>query len=75
MEQWEIQRSAGKCAGTGKILEPGEEYYAALVDKKTNFERCDYSRQYWQEKKPEVFFGHHSSPLSAGGDIFGKQPL
>ena len=55
MEQWEIQRSTGKCAGSGKNLEPGEEYYAALIDKKDGFERCDYSCEYWQEHKPEVY--------------------
>jgi len=55
MEQWEIQRSNGRCTGTGRMLQPGEEYYAALVDKKTSFERCDYCLEYWQEKKPQVF--------------------
>jgi len=55
MEQWQIQRSNGKCAGTGRTLQPEEEYYAALVDKKNCFERCDYSLDYWQENKPQVF--------------------
>ncbi|MBN1844288.1 MAG: hypothetical protein JW810_01310 [Sedimentisphaerales bacterium] len=55
IEQWEVQRSEGLCAGTGRKLEPGEEYYAALIDKKTHFERRDYCRQYWQDQKPEVY--------------------
>lgn len=55
MEQWEVQRSAGRCAGTDRELTPGEEYYAALVDKETCFERCDYSCEYWEEHRPEVF--------------------
>ena len=55
MEQWEVQRSGGQCAGTGKELAPGEEYYAALIDKGTAFERHDYSCEYWDEQGPEVF--------------------
>jgi len=55
MEQWEVKRSEGICGGTGRPLEPGEEYYAALIDKSSYFERCDYSLDYWQEKKPDVF--------------------
>ena len=55
VEQWEIQRSEGRCAGTERILEPGEEYYAALVDLKDRFERRDFSCRYWEENKPEVY--------------------
>ncbi|MFC1783252.1 hypothetical protein ACFL02_06660 [Planctomycetota bacterium] len=55
MEQWEVQRSEGRCIGTGRQLEPGEEYYAALIDKSSFFERYDYSMEFWQENKPEVF--------------------
>ena len=55
MEQWQVQRSNGICAGTGKELKPGEEFYAALIDKKTGFERLDYSCEYWQENQPEVY--------------------
>jgi len=55
MEQWEVQRSDGQCKGTGKKMEPGEEYYAALVDNVSSFERYDYCLEYWQEQQPEVF--------------------
>ena len=55
IQKWDIQAAAGQCAGTGRKLEPGEEYYAALVDKKTCFERLDYSVEYWNAHKPEVF--------------------
>ena len=55
MEQWEIQRSEGLCKGTGRKMEPGEEYYAALVDNKTCFERIDFCLEYWQDQQPEVF--------------------
>ena len=55
MEQWEVQRSDGQCKGTGKKMEPGEEYYAALVDNKDSFERNDYCLEFWQDQQPEVF--------------------
>jgi hypothetical protein len=55
MEQWEVEKCAGFCVGTGRKLEPGEEYYAALIDKQSHFERQDYSREFWQEHHPEVF--------------------
>lgn len=66
MEQWEIQRTAGVCAGTGRRLEPGEEYVAALLDRKTHFERVDYSREFWQANPPEVYsFWRTRIPLPA----------
>ena len=55
MEQWEIQKTSGICSGTGNELQPGEEYYAALIDTENGFERRDYSVAYWQEHKPEVY--------------------
>ena len=55
MEQWEVQRSDGQCKGTGKKMEPGEEYYAALVNNKNCFERSDYCLEYWQDQQPQVF--------------------
>ncbi len=55
MEQWEIQRTQGRCAGTDRVLEPGEEYYAALIDTRETFERRDYCSEYWETHHPEVF--------------------
>lgn len=55
MEQWEVKRSEGQCCGTGEQLLPGQEYYAALIDKADSFERCDYSCKYWEQNHPEVF--------------------
>ena len=64
MEQWQIQRTAGSCAGTGRQLQPGEEYYAALVDLGDSFERKDFTLEYWQENQPQVFsFWKTSIPL------------
>ena len=55
IQKWDIQRAVGHCAGCGRKLETGEDFYAALIDKKTSFERLDYSLEYWNEHKPEVF--------------------
>ena len=55
MEQWQVQRSSGKCIGTENDLQPGQEYYAALIETEAGFERRDYSIQFWEENKPEVF--------------------
>ncbi len=55
MEQWQVQRSSGKCIGTENNLQPGEEYYAALIEAEEGFERRDYSVSFWEENSPEVF--------------------
>lgn len=55
MEQWEVQRSQGQCFGTEEPLEPGQEYYAALIDTGTTFERRDYSCDFWQQQQPPVY--------------------
>jgi hypothetical protein len=55
MEQWEVQRSQGQCHGTGEPLQPGQEYYAALIDLTDTFERRDYSCDYWDQQLPQVF--------------------
>jgi len=55
MEQWQVDRSSGKCMGTGKELAPGDEYYAALIDTGVSFQRCDYSCEYWEEHQPRVY--------------------
>lgn len=55
MEEWKVQRTSSKCFGTERELAAGEEYYAALVETESGFDRIDYSSEYWQEHKPEVF--------------------
>ena len=55
MEQWEINSPLGQCCGTGKVIEPSEEYFAALVEAEEGLQRRDFSADYWQEEKPEVF--------------------
>lgn len=55
MEQWEVKRSGGRCAGTQRELDFGEEYYAALIDTETGFERQDFCCEYWEKQQPSVF--------------------
>jgi hypothetical protein len=55
MDEWEIDKPLGQCWGTGRKIEAGEEYYGALVESDEGLQRRDYCRDYWQEKKPEVF--------------------
>ena len=55
MDKWEVSKPLGRCSGTGKKIEPGEEYFAALVEAEEGFARQDFCADYWQEHKPEVF--------------------
>jgi len=55
MDQWDIHRPSGTCYGTGRKIEPGEEYYAALVETEQGLQRRDYSLQYWQAERPQVY--------------------
>jgi len=55
MEKWQVERSAGRCFGTGREIAAGEEYFGALVEAADGFARRDYSVEYWQRKNPEVF--------------------
>lgn len=55
MDEWEITRPLGQCFGTGRQIEPGEEYFAALVETENGLERRDYCGAYWQENSPQVY--------------------
>lgn len=55
MTDWEIKKTLGQCWGSGKKFEVGVEYYAALVEAPDGFERRDFSVEFWQEQKPEVY--------------------
>jgi hypothetical protein len=55
MEEWEIDRPLGQCCGTGKKIEYGEEYFAALVETEDGLRRRDFCTDYWEEEKPDVF--------------------
>lgn len=56
MAEWEIRKSTGLCSGSGAAIEIGQEYFAALVETQTGFERRDYCLAYWNENKPQVYY-------------------
>jgi hypothetical protein len=55
MADWEIKKTLGQCFGTGREFAVGQEYFSALVQTETGLERRDYSMEYWQESRPEVY--------------------
>lgn len=55
MNEWEISRTSGQCSGTGESIEPGCEYFAALVQTEEGLTRRDFSANYWDNSKPEVY--------------------
>jgi len=55
MEEWEIAKSLGYCYGTGRKIEPGQQYVATLVQTEEGLQRRDFCIEYWQREKPEVF--------------------
>ena len=55
MADWVINKPLGECCGTGRQIEPGEEYFGALIETPEGLERRDYSAEYWEKEKPEAF--------------------
>lgn len=55
MDEWEIEKPLGQCYGTGRKIEYGEEYFAALVETDQGLQRRDFCDEYWQDKNPDVF--------------------
>jgi hypothetical protein len=55
MAEWEIKKTLGQCTGTGREFEIGEDYFAALVEGEEGLERQDFSFDYWNEAKPQVY--------------------
>lgn len=55
MADWEIKKTLGRCFGTNRQFAVGEEYYAALVQTDAGLERRDFSAEYWEAQKPQVY--------------------
>jgi hypothetical protein len=55
MAEWEINKPIGQCFGTGNAIDYGQEYYGALVETDQGLERRDYSVEFWDSQKPDVF--------------------
>ena len=55
MADWEINRPLGQCSGSGRKIEPGEEYYGALVEAEQGLQRRDFCSEFWEREKPPVY--------------------
>ena len=55
MDEWEINKPLGRCCQTEREIEPGEEYFAALVESDEGLARRDFCAEYWEGNKPSVF--------------------
>ena len=55
MAEWDINRPLGQCAGSGKTIEPGQEYFAALAETVEGLERRDFCADFWQQSSPDVY--------------------
>jgi len=55
MSEWEIDKPLGQCCGSGRKIEPGEEYFAALVETAEGLQRRDFCADYWQRQRPVVY--------------------
>lgn len=72
---YEIPRTSGVCASTGRALEPGETYYAVLIDipevqggdaPMLGLARVDVSAQAWEGGyRPEHLFSYWKSVVPA----------
>jgi len=55
MADWEINKPLGQCSGSGRKIEPGEEYYGALVEVEQGLQRRDFCCEFWEREKPQVY--------------------
>jgi hypothetical protein len=45
--EWQVDRTSGTCAVSGRQFAEGDEFYAVLFDRGDHFERLDYSLPCW----------------------------
>ena len=55
MDEWEIDRPLRQCWGSGRKIEPDQEYFGALVETQDGLQRRDFCSEYWEQQKPQVF--------------------
>lgn len=55
MADWEVQRTTGRCAVSGRELAEGEEFYAVLIDRNGVLERVDCSIEAWKGPPEDAF--------------------
>jgi hypothetical protein len=54
MTEYQIQPNTRRCAVSGRELQPGEKYYAVLVEEGERWLRRDYSAEVWQGPPAEA---------------------
>ena len=55
MANWDVYKPLGECSGSGQQMEFGDEYFGALLETEEGLQRRDFSVEYWEKEKPEVF--------------------
>lgn len=55
MAEWDIHKPLGTCAGTGRTIEPDEEFIATLIETPQCLVRRDYCAEYWMANRPNVY--------------------
>ena len=55
MAEWDIHKPSGVCSGTGRTIEPDEEFIATLVETQQGLVRRDYCAEYWMANRPKVY--------------------
>lgn len=54
-DDWPIVRGEKQCASCGREFQEEEDYFSALFDRKTAFERLDYCTACWKGDSEEMF--------------------
>lgn len=55
MAEWDIHKPSGTCAGSGRKIQPDEEFVATLMATPQGMQRADYSVEYWMTNKPNAY--------------------
>lgn len=55
VEDWQVDKPLGICYATQKVIDPGEEYFGALVETEEGLQRRDFCSDFWHSERPEVF--------------------
>ena len=56
---YDVEKSTGRCALTGRAFTPGESYVATLVEEGDTLKRVDVAADAWDAgKRPENLFSH-----------------
>lgn len=62
---FEIQRCSRQCSKSGRLIEPGEEYYSTLINESGAVVRRDFATESW-DGPPESHVGWWKARLPGG---------